>query len=231
AHVSGLIAGGHFQDPLREGAEVMSMSTHKTLPGPQHGAVVAAEELGEKIKRITFPGLVSNHHLHNVAGLAVALAEMLKFGEEYTGKVIENAKRLGQELYQRGFDVLCEHKGFTQSHTIIVDVSKFGDGASIEKDLEAANIIANRNLLPWDKRLGRDYRKPGGLRLGTSEVTRLGMGGSEMAEIARLVERIVIKRENPNSVAKDVAELRKGFQKVRYCFDSPREAYEYVEIK
>jgi len=231
AHVSGLIAGGHFQDPLREGAEMMSMSTHKTLPGPQHGTVVAEEELGEKIKRVTFPGLVSNHHLHNVAGLAVALAEMLKFGKEYTGNIIENAKRLGQALYERGFDVLCEHKGFTQSHTIILDISKFGDGASIEKDLEAANIIANRNLLPWDKRLGRDYRKPGGLRLGTSEITRLGMGGSEMVEIAELMERVIIKKENPNSVAKDVAEMRKDFQKVHYCFDSSRKAYEYMEIK
>jgi len=231
AHVSGLIAGGHFQDPLREGAEMMSMSTHKTLPGPQHGTVVAEEGLGEKIKRVTFPGLVSNHHLHNVAGLAVALAEMLKFGKEYTGNIIENAKRLGQALYERGFDVLCEHKGFTQSHTIILDISKFGDGASIEKDLEAANIIANRNLLPWDKRLGRDYRKPGGLRLGTSEITRLGMGGSEMVEIAELMERVIIKKENPNSVARDVAEMRKDFQKVHYCFDSSRKAYEYMEIK
>ncbi|MGQ9513642.1 MAG: serine hydroxymethyltransferase [Thermoproteota archaeon] len=231
AHVSGLIAGGYFQDPLREGAKMMSMSTHKTLPGPQHGTVVAIGDLGETIKKVTFPGLISNHHLHNVAGLAVALAEMLKFGREYTGKIIENAKRLGQELYERGFDVLCQHKGFTESHTIIIDISKFGDGASIEEELEKANIIVNRNLLPWDKRLGRDYRKPGGLRIGTSEVTRLGMGGSQMAEIADLIKRVVIDREDPRSVAKDVAELRKDFQKVHYCFDSARKAYEYIEIK
>jgi len=231
AHVSGLIAGGHFQDPLREGAEMMSMSTHKTLPGPQHGTVVAKGELGETIKKITFPGLVSNHHLHNVAGLAVALVEMLKFGGEYTGKIIENAKRLGQELYERGFNVLCPDKGFTQSHTIIIDVSKIGDGASIEQGLEAANIIANRNLLPWDKRLGRDFRKPGGLRLGTSEVTRLGMSGSEMEEIAELIKRVIVDKESAQSVAKDVAELRSGFQKVHYCFESACKAYDYIEIK
>jgi glycine hydroxymethyltransferase len=231
AHVSGLIAGGHFQDPLREGAEMMSMSTHKTLPGPQHGTVVARGELGETIKKVTFPGLVSNHHLHNVAGLAVALVEMLKFGGAYTGKVIENAKRLGQSLYERGFEVLCPDKGFTESHTVIIDISKFGDGASIEEKLEAANIITNRNLLPWDKRLGRDYRKPGGLRLGTSEVTRLGMGGSEMDEIAELIKRIVVDKDSPRSVAEEVAELRAGFQKVHYCFDSTRNAYDYIGIR
>jgi glycine hydroxymethyltransferase len=118
AHVSGLIAGGCFQDPLREGADVFSMSTHKTLPGPQGGLVVSWEKYAERIKKATFPGLTSNHHLNTVAGKAIAFAEMMAFGKEYARQIIANAKALGQALHEEGFNVLAERKGFTESHTI-----------------------------------------------------------------------------------------------------------------
>jgi glycine hydroxymethyltransferase len=88
AHVIGLIGGGQFQDPLREGAEVVTCSTHKTLPGPQHGMILCKKELAEPINRAVFPGMVSNHHLHAVAALTVALAEMLEFGREYQAQVV-----------------------------------------------------------------------------------------------------------------------------------------------
>ncbi|MFW9843109.1 MAG: serine hydroxymethyltransferase, partial [Candidatus Thorarchaeota archaeon] len=131
AHVSGLIASGFFQDPLREGADMMTTSTHKTLPGPQHAMVLAKEEWAEKIKRASFPGLLSNHHLHNVAGLAVALAEMIEFGKDYSQQIMKNAKALAQSLHERGWQVIAEHKGFTQSHVVLVDVTEtpLGDGA------------------------------------------------------------------------------------------------------
>ena len=82
AHVAGLIAAGCFQDPLREGADAVTLSTHKTLFGPQHGGVLSWEKYADKIKRGTFPGMVSNHHLHALAGVTIACAEMLEFGEE-----------------------------------------------------------------------------------------------------------------------------------------------------
>jgi glycine hydroxymethyltransferase len=173
AHVAGLIAGGQFQDPLREGAEVMTCSTHKTLPGPQHGMILCTKELADAINRAVFPGIVSNHHLHSVAALAIALAEMLEFGKEYTAQIVKNAKALGKALYDQGLAVLCPDLGFTESHIVVVDVSKYGDGGTLEKKLEEANIILNRNLLPWDPRQGRHYKNPSGIRLGTSEVTRL----------------------------------------------------------
>jgi len=231
AHVAGLIAGGVFQDPLREGADVVSLSTHKTLPGPQHGMILSWEKYAEKIKRATFPGLVSNHHLHNVAGVAVALAEMLEFGKQYARQIVRNAKALGQALYEKGFKVLGEHKGFTESHTLLIDVSEFGDGAMVEKKLEEANIIVNRNLLPWDIRLGRHYKNPGGIRLGTSEVTRLGMRESEMEEIAEFIKRVIIDKEPPEKVKADVIEFRKEYQKVHYCFDNLIEAYAYIKVR
>jgi glycine hydroxymethyltransferase len=177
AHVSGLIAAGFFQDPLREGADMMTASTHKTMPGPQHGIILAKEEFADRIKRASFPGLLSNHHLHNVAGLAVVLAEMTEFGVEYSKQIMKNAKALAQALHERGWSVIGEHKGFTESHVVLVDVTEtpMKDGAAVEENLEDANIIINRNLLPWDKKRGRDYKTPGGIRLGTSELTRLGM--------------------------------------------------------
>lgn len=161
AHVAGLIAGGKFQDPMREGSEVMTCSTHKTLPGPQHGMILCKKELADAINRAVFPGTVSNHHLHAVAALAVALAEMLEFGGEYASQIIKNARALGQALYERGMRVLCPDQGFTDSHTLLVDVTGQGGGGPIERKLERANILLNRNLLPWDIREGRHYKNPG----------------------------------------------------------------------
>ena len=233
AHVSGLIASGFFQDPLREGADIMTASTHKTMPGPQHGLLVSRKEFAEAIKRASFPGLLSNHHLHNVAGLAVALAEMMEFGVVYSTQIMKNAKALAQSLHERGWQVIAEHKGFTQSHVILVDVTEtpMKDGATVEKSLEDANIIINRNLLPWDKKRGRDYRTPGGIRLGTSELTRLGLKESEMDVVAEFMTRVVMKGENTKRVADDVSVFRKDYQKVHYAFDTETDAYAHLRFK
>ncbi len=235
AHVAGLIGSGYFQDPLREGADAMTLSTHKTLPGPQHGTLVSnREDLIEKLRSCAFPALLSNHHLHNVAGLAVALAEMLEFGKDYHKNVIDNAKALGEALSDQGLKVLMEHKGFTESHQIVVDITEFeksiGLGGDIEKLLEEANIILNRNLLPYDIAQGRHYQNPGGLRMGTSEVTRLGMGKSEMKDIAAFFKKLIIEKKDPKKVKNEVAEFRKDFQEIKYCFQSQNKAYEYLKF-
>ncbi|MDH5447526.1 MAG: serine hydroxymethyltransferase [Candidatus Bathyarchaeota archaeon] len=231
AHVAGLIAGRTFQDPLREGADVVTLSTHKTLFGPQHGGVVSWSKHADAIKRATFPGMVSNHHLHAVAGVTVACTEMLEFGKEYTRQVVKNAKALAQALYERGFKVLAEHKGFTESHVILVDITQQGDGGTIEETLEKANIIINRNLLPWDIKEGRHFMHPGGIRLGASEITRLGMKESEMTEIAEFIKRVIIDEEDFQKVKRDVAEFRKDYQKVHYCFEDAAEAYKYIKLR
>jgi glycine hydroxymethyltransferase len=235
AHVAGLIGSGYFQDPLREGADAMALSTHKTLPGPQHGAVLSnREDLVELLKSSAFPALFSNHHLHNVAGLSVALVEMLEFGNKYHKRVIENAKALAEALHERGLNVLCEHLGFTESHQLVIDITNFeksvGLGGDIERILEEANIIINRNLLPWDIREGRHYMNPGGLRIGTSEVTRLGMGKSEMVDIADFFKKLIIDQKDPKKIKKDVADFRKRFQSIEYCFQKDTEAYEYLKF-
>jgi glycine hydroxymethyltransferase len=231
AHVAGLIAGGQFQDPLREGADVVSLSTHKTFFGPQHGGVLSWDKFADKIKRATFPGMVSNHHLHAVAGVTIACAEMLEFGKAYSSQIVKNAKALAQALYESGFNVLAEHKGFTESHVILIDITKHGDGGTIEETLEKANMIINRNLLPWDIKEGRHFMHPGGIRLGVSEVTRLGMKESTMKDIAGFIKRVIIDKESVERVREDVVEFRKDYQKVHYCFENATEAYKYMRIR
>lgn len=230
AHVAGLIAGKQFQNPLREGAEVMTMSTHKTLFGPQGGMIVGFEKHAEAIKKATFPGTTSSHHLHHVAGKAIAFAEMLQFGREYAAQVVKNAKALAQSLHDAGFEVLAEKNGFTKSHQIAVDVSKYGDGGIVEKDLERAGVICNRQLLPGDIKAGRHYMHPGGIRLGTSEITRLGMKEGDMKEVATFIKRVVIGKEEPSKVSDDIADFRREFQKVHYAFDNSVAAYDYIQI-
>lgn len=231
AHVAGLVAGGQFQDPMHEDADAMTASSHKTLPGPQGGLILSKAENAEAIKKSTFPGNVSNHHLHHLAGKAVMFAEMMAFGREYAAQIVKNARALAQALNERGFQVLGEKKGFTRSHLLVADITKYGDGKTIEKRLEDANIILNRNLLPYDIKAGRHFEAPGGIRCGVSEVTRLGMREPDMEEVADLMTRVVVKGEGSNRVAEDVARFRKGFNRVHYAFESSRDAYEYVRLR
>ena len=231
AHVAGLIAGGEFQDPLREGVDTMTMSTHKTLFGPQGGLVLAFEKNAEVIKKATFPGLTRSHHIHHMAAKAVTFAEALEFGKDFAAQTIKNAKALAEELNNLGFKVLGEKKGFTQSHQAVVNVLDYGDGGKIEADLEKANIIVNRQLIPGDLKAKRHYMNPGGIRLGSSEVTRLGMKESDMQQIASLIKNVVIDNKDAKEVASHVLELRKNFQKTQYCFDNKLGAYEYVKLR
>jgi glycine hydroxymethyltransferase len=151
---------------------------------------------------------------------------MLAFGEEYARAVVRNAKALAQAFHDEGFSVVAEHLGFTQSHQVLLDVDALGGGYRCEKLLEEANIIVNRNLLPWDIKRGRSFKDPGGLRLGVSELTRLGMGEEEMKEIAKLYRKVLLDREDPKRVAEEVSELRKRFRNVKYAFEEGP-AYEY----
>ena len=231
AHVAGLIAGGQFQDPLREGVDTMTMSTHKTLFGPQGGLVLAFEKDADAIKKATFPGLTSSHHIHHMAGKAVTFAEALEFGKEYANQTIKNAKSLAAELDNLGFKVLGEKMGYTNSHQTVVNVLDYGDGGKIEADLEKANIIVNRQLIPGDLKAKRNYMSPGGIRLGTSEITRLGMKESEMQQIASLVKQVIIDKKDPKEITSQVIDFRKNYQKTEYCFDNKLGAYEYVKLR
>ncbi len=116
SHVLGLIAGNHFQDPLREGAQVLLGSTHKSFFGPQGGIILADKEHDEVMKAKIYPRFVDNAHWNRIATLTLTLAETREFGREYAEQVIRNAKALGKSLHDYDFPVKCSHLGFTQSH-------------------------------------------------------------------------------------------------------------------
>lgn len=216
AHVLGLIAGHQFPNPLEMGADIMTSSTHKTFPGPQGGVIFTSrEDLFKEIQRSVFPVMTSNYHLHRYASTIVTAIEMLTYGDEYAAAVRRNAKALAESLHSLGLPVVAEEHGFTATHQVAMDVSKFGGGGSIAKALEEANIIVNKNMLPWDKSPVR----PSGIRMGVQEMTRVGMGSSEMSEVARLIAKVVLQGVEPSKVKPEVMELRRGFTKVHYGFD------------
>jgi glycine hydroxymethyltransferase len=113
--------------------------------------------------------------------------------------------------------VLGAHKSFTRTHQVIADVRAFGGGLDVAHRLADANIITNKNLLPGNQ--PEDWDRPSGLRIGTTEVTRLGMGPEEMQAIADLIAGVLVEGRDPAHVRAEALELRAGFQRVHYCFD------------
>jgi glycine hydroxymethyltransferase len=219
AHQLGLVAAGYFQDALAEGADVMTGSAGKTFSGPQSGIIVWNDtELTVPITNAIFPVLVATHQVNRVAALAVSAAEMLEFGGAFMGQIIRNAQALGAALHQRGIPILGAHKGYTRTQQVIADVRGFGGGIAVAQLLAQANIITNKNLIPTDK--PEDWDRPGGLRMGTIEATRLGMLEEHMETIADFMTRILIEKETPSKVMEDVIEFRLPFQKLYYCFDN-----------
>ena len=221
AHVLGLIAGNQFQDPLREGADVMTGSSHKTFPGPQGGFLLSDSDDAKFQRRLNsaiFPGVCSSYHLHHVAGKAVALAEFEQFGADYARDIVANAKALGAALASEGFDVLAEERDYTASHQVLTrhGESDSGAGRDAAALLEDAGIITNMNMLPGDTKA----MSPSGLRLGVPELTRVGMGTDEMQDVARFFARSLIAGEDPAAVRGDVAEFKGEFQTVQYCFET-----------
>lgn len=226
AHVLGLIMGGRWRNPLEYGADAMTASTHKTFPGPQGGLIAFTDKnLYKEVGKTVFPWFVSNHHLHRIPATAVTALEMKFYGEAYAEAIVTNARALAEYLASEGFNVVGEKLGYTKSHQVLLDVRSLGGGAKCAYLLEEAGIIVNKNLLPWDP--PEAVKDPSGLRLGVQEVTRLGMGKGEMAEIARLIRRVLIDGEEPSKVFEEVKELRGQFKRVKYSFDEIR-AYENV---
>jgi glycine hydroxymethyltransferase len=218
AHVLGLIAGGEFQDPLREGAHVLTGSTHKTFFGPQRGLVLASRDDDSLLKRLdkgVFPGSSSNHHLFSLPSLLVAALEVEAFGAAYARDTVANARALGEALHRRGFKAACPDLGFTRSHQVAVDVAEFGGGKAVSSELARQDVICNMNMLPGEP--GRNALDPRGIRLGVQEMTRNGMGPDEMEAIAEVLRAALILKKD---VRTEVRRLRARFAGVRYGYTS-----------
>lgn len=209
SQVLGLLAGGIFQDPLREGADVLSGSTHKSLPGPQKGLILTnRDDIAERVEATIFPGHVSNFHLHHVAALAVTLAEARDYGAAYARQTVANARALGRELARLGLAVQGGER-VTESHQVWLDASPLASPDEAVEALHDVNLIANVNLIPSLRRKG--------LRLGTPEATRLGMREPEMAQLAALLHATLTDTEPREQVRRRVMDIARRFRTVRYC--------------
>ena len=218
AHVLGLIAGKQFQRPLKEGAFLMTASTHKTYFGSQRGLILSnmEDDNWRKIDRGAFPGSSSNHHLDTLAQMAICTYEMMEFGEQYAIDTIRNAKALAAALDRLGFDVQAKAFGYTQTHQIAVNVREFGGGERVSRNLEINDIIINMNMLPHETLKSHDH--PDGIRLGVQEMTRFGMGEAEMEHIARLMKECIIGKKQ---VKEEINRFRAEYQRVKYSYDEP----------
>ncbi len=233
SHVLGLVAGGVFQDPLREGADFISSSTHKTFPGPQGGVILGndpstprIEKAIKKVQQAVFPLSASSTHLGRLPALGVAALEMKLFGAELARQIVKNAQTAGQYLYENGVRVLCEHKGFTRIHKIAVDIRAFGGGNKIAQELEDANIVVNKNLLPYDDQSSKG--DPSGLRIGFQDITRRGFREGDVKHLCDLMLDIIKGKRKTLDVQKDAIALRKQFGSIKYGFNSAQEALQYI---
>ena len=233
SHVLGMIAGGVFQDPLREGADFITSSSHKTFPGPQGGVILGSpsnprlEKAVKKIQFAVFPLSASNTHLGRLPALGIAALEMKVFGADLAKQTVKNAQTAGEYLCENGVKVLCASKGFTKSHQLAVDVQEFGGGKKVAQDLEDANIILNKNLLPYDDQSNRD--NPSGLRIGFQDVTRRGLGGGDIKHLCDLILSVIKEKRKPADVKQDVIAFKKESNAVKFGFQSVEKALDYAK--
>ena len=217
AHVAGIIAGGRFQDPLSEGADVVTMSTYKSFSGPSGGAVVTNDPLlHQNIRSVAFPGLTANNDMSRVCGLAIACLELLEFGPAFVDQCLRNAQALSRELASMGLEPWSPDGGhrWTASHIVALDASRWGGGNTACQTAELSNLFFTPIPLAGIGTTG----SPVGIRLGVQEVTRWGMQEADMAAIARFLHQSLEARDKTRDIAAEVKYFREGFQTIRFCF-------------
>ncbi|MGA2586623.1 MAG: hypothetical protein ABSF88_06340 [Candidatus Aminicenantales bacterium] len=222
AHVLGLY--GAFQDPFKEGIDIVTGSTHKTFFGTQRGLVAGnfpkespLRNLWLDIRARAFPGSTSNHHLGTLVGLLMATYEMNEFKKELQGQVQANAKAFARALKEKGIPVEGDPSdGFTETHQVLIRVKPFGPGMEIARRLEENNIIVNYQALPDDE----TFLESSGIRMGVQEMTRFGMKEKEFDELAGYIADAVIRNKNVKDAVK---RYRRNFLEMKYCLPA-REA-------
>ena len=222
AHVLGLL-GPCFQEPLKEGADIVTGSTHKTFFGPQRGVILsniepgsAFEPLWRQIETRAFPGHVSNHHLGTMLGLLGATYEMIRFRDDYPGQVIRNAKAFARAMHDQGLAIVGDPDiDFTETHQVLLRTAR-ARGEYVADLLEANNIITNPQALHDDP----SFAAASGVRMGTQEMTRYGMNEADFQELAALISEMTGGPETKptDSWREKVKSFRSRFTDMQYCF-------------
>jgi glycine hydroxymethyltransferase len=198
AHIAGLIAGGVHPSPVPH-ADVVTLTTHKTLRGPRGGCILSTAEHAEAIDKALFPGMQGGPLDHVIAAKAIAFREASQpWFATYARQIVENAAALAEALTGHGLRLVS---GGTDTHLMLVDMRSFDPDVSGKKArlaLDRAGISLNENTVPDDP---RPPYITSGLRIGTPAVTTQGMGPREMREIASLIHRTLVGREDDAEVA------------------------------
>jgi glycine hydroxymethyltransferase len=216
AHLCGMVAGGTWPNPLREGAHLVTMSTYKSLGGPAGGLIVTDEaELAERLDAIAYPGLTANSDAGRVAALAVTMVDWRSAGAAYAGAMVANARRLADELAALGVPVFSTRRGSTESHQLAVRAAPYGGGQRASRRLRRANLLTCGIGLPIEP-VEDDTN---GLRLGTPELTRLGMTEADMPTLAGFIAR-ALHDEDPEPVGAEVTAWRSAFTEVHFTADA-----------
>jgi glycine hydroxymethyltransferase len=205
AHLAGLIVGGAHPDPVPV-ADVVTLTTHKTLRGPRGGCILAKEEYAKAIDKAVFPGWQGGPLEHVIAGKAVAFREAAHPSfKEYAHQIVLNAAALAEALAGEGFRLVS---GGTDNHMMVVDLRAFDEeltGKVAQTACDAAGITLNKNTIPDDP---RSPFVTSGLRIGTPSVTTQGMQEREMARVAGFIAHALRERENPDALAAVRAEVK-----------------------
>jgi glycine/serine hydroxymethyltransferase len=216
AHVFGLL-GPYFQEPLSEGTDIITASTHKTFFGTQRGVIASNMSEGsnysglwESVVRRAFPGSVSNHHLGTLLGLLMATYEMNYYGREYQRQIIANAKAFALAMRDQRLQVEGDPSvNYTETHQVILRVG-YTKGLEIADRLEKNNIIVNYQALPDDEA----FTTSSGLRMGVQEMTRFGMKEANFGELAEYIAAVIL---DDKDVSQKVSSFRRQFTKMEYC--------------
>ncbi len=209
SHTLGLIAGGLFQDPLREGVDILQANTHKTFFGPQKGIILGNNRaLMEAISYTLSNGLVSSQHTASTLALFIALHETYYWGRDYAERVVKNAQYLANDLDRRGVPILAKERSFTCNHMFFIDNRPLGVGTEILERLLRANISANRSIA---------FEHVDAIRIGVQEITRLGYSQDDLELIADWIARLLLNDEDPSRIRKDVEEIVHAHRTIYYC--------------
>ena len=209
AHIAGLVAGGAHPSPVPY-ADVVTMTTHKTLRGPRGGLILTTKEWIKKINSAVFPGGQGGPFMHSIAAKGIALRQAAEPAfAAYAAQVVKNAARLCSVLQERGIRMVS---GGTENHLMLLDVSSVGlSGGEAEEALGSVGITVNKNLIPYDP---APPMNPSGIRVGTAAVTTRGLGEAEMERMGALIADLLGAPSDASvreSVAAGVAELTAAF--------------------
>jgi glycine hydroxymethyltransferase len=211
--MSGMIAGHGWQQPLEEGAHLMTMSTYKSLGGPPSGLIVTNDaDIARRLDAIAYPGLTANFDAAKSASLAITLLDWKAHGRAYAQMMAQTARALGEALVERQVPVFARNRGITTSHQFAIEAAPYGGGQAAAKKLRDVNILSCGIGLP----LAAVPGDVNGLRLGTPEIVRFGMTPADMPELAGYIAEGLNGSRPAEAIAKDVTAFRSRFRTLHF---------------